>query len=201
MSGSGSRPPSRFSVGSCSCSVLVARLSASCFVFLCVVLLLQVYEHRRTASQFHIRNIRVQFSTSSSTGSLSSNTFVVNEGNEAVKHLKLTSKLTHSLTDKQTGHPLPKKRSYTVTQEQKSLPPPEMNATHIAGILMEPVNAQYSRNIYFTVKTTHKYHTERLFPLMLTWLQAVDRNKVSVSLAISVLDKLYTYAWLQAAGM
>ena len=53
-----------------------------------------------------------------------------------------------------------------------------LNATHINGILMEPVNANYSRNIYFTVKTTHKYYTNRLFPLMLTWLQAVDKNKV-----------------------
>ena len=53
-----------------------------------------------------------------------------------------------------------------------------INATHINGILMEPVNANYSRNIYFTVKTTHKYYTNRLFPLMLTWLQAVDKSKV-----------------------
>ena len=53
-----------------------------------------------------------------------------------------------------------------------------INATHINGILMEPVNVNYSRNIYFTLKTTHKYYTNRLFPLMLTWLQAVDKNKV-----------------------
>ena len=56
-----------------------------------------------------------------------------------------------------------------------------MNATHINGILMEPVNADYTRNIYFTVKTTHKYYTKRLFPLMLTWLQVVDKNMVSCS--------------------
>ena len=53
-----------------------------------------------------------------------------------------------------------------------------INATHINGILMEPVNVNYSRNIYFTVKTTHKYYTNRLLPLMLTWLQTVDKNKV-----------------------
>ena len=53
-----------------------------------------------------------------------------------------------------------------------------LNATHINGILMEPVNVNYSRNIYFTVKTTHKYYTNRLLPLMLTWLQTVDKNKV-----------------------
>ena len=56
--------------------------------------------------------------------------------------------------------------------------PPEINATHIYGILLEPVNAKYTRNIYFTVKTTHKYYTGRLLPSMLSWLQVVDRNKV-----------------------
>ena len=53
-----------------------------------------------------------------------------------------------------------------------------MNATHICGILMESVNVNYTRNIYFTVKTTHKYYTNRLLLLMLTWLQTVDKNKV-----------------------
>ena len=55
----------------------------------------------------------------------------------------------------------------------------EINSTHINGVLMEPVNANYTRNIYFTVKTTYKYYSERLFPLMLTWLQVMDKNKVS----------------------
>ena len=56
---------------------------------------------------------------------------------------------------------------------------PGMNATHINGILMEPVNVNYARNIYFTIKTTYRYYTSRLFPVMLTWLQVVDKNKVS----------------------
>ena len=55
---------------------------------------------------------------------------------------------------------------------------PGINATHINDILMEPVNAKYIRNIYFTIKTTHNYYTDRLFPLLLTWLQAVDKDKV-----------------------
>ena len=54
-----------------------------------------------------------------------------------------------------------------------------INATHICGILMEPVNINYTRNIYFTVKTTYKYYTNRLLLLMLTWLQTVDKDKVS----------------------
>ena len=55
---------------------------------------------------------------------------------------------------------------------------PKINATHVYGTLMEPVNVNYIRNIYFSVKTTHKYYTERLFLLMLTWSQTVDKNKV-----------------------
>ena len=55
---------------------------------------------------------------------------------------------------------------------------PGMNATHIKGILMESVHVNYTRNIYFSVKTTHNNFDRRLFPLMLTWLQLVDKNKV-----------------------
>ena len=55
---------------------------------------------------------------------------------------------------------------------------PRINATHVYGTLMEPVNVNYTRNIYFSVKTTHKYYTKRLFLLMLTWLQTVDKDKV-----------------------
>ena len=67
---------------------------------------------------------------------------------------------------------------------------PGMNATHINGILMEPVNVNYARNIYFTIKTTHKYYTNRLFPLMLTWLQVLDKNKVSCYYVI-ILNYVY----------
>ena len=56
-----------------------------------------------------------------------------------------------------------------------------INITHIHGLLMEPVNINYSKNIYFTIKTTHRHYTDRLLPLMLTWLQAVDKNKVRYS--------------------
>ena len=55
---------------------------------------------------------------------------------------------------------------------------PEMNATHIKGLLMESIHVNYTRNIYFSVKTTHNNFNRRLFPLMLTWLQLVDKNKV-----------------------
>ena len=66
----------------------------------------------------------------------------------------------------------------SVHQQESVQYPPEMNATHIYGLLLEPVNAKYTRNIYFTVKTTHKYYKRRLLSVMLSWLQAVDRNKV-----------------------
>ena len=45
-------------------------------------------------------------------------------------------------------------------------------------ILMEHVNLNYPRNIYITIKTTHKFYLKRVLPLMLTWLQTVDENKV-----------------------
>ena len=159
MNGNGftrSRRPSRHSaVGSCNCSILVTRLSIICFLFLCVVLLLQVYEHRKRESQFHHRSIReyVQIGVKVSRTSSLNNTLM--------KDMKLKGR------GKARQHYL------------RAPPPPEMNATHINGILMEPVDAKYARNIYFTVKTTHKYYTERLFPLMSTWLQVVDKNKVS----------------------
>ena len=55
-----------------------------------------------------------------------------------------------------------------------------INSTHIDGFLMEPVDATYTRNIYFTLKTSRKYFYRRLLPLALTWLQAVDKNKASI---------------------
>ena len=66
------------------------------------------------------------------------------------------------------------KEKETVTTED-----PGMNTTHINGVLMEPVNANYTRNIYFSVKTTNKYYRERVLPLILTWFQVIDKNKVS----------------------
>ena len=53
-----------------------------------------------------------------------------------------------------------------------------INATHINGILIEPIHASYNRNIYFTVKTTNNNYVTRLLPQMLTWYQVVDKNKV-----------------------
>ena len=70
------------------------------------------------------------------------------------------------------------KLSVGMKNEQRIVRNIEINTTHINGILMEPIHVNYIRNIYFTVKTTHKYYTNRLFPLMLTWLQTVDKNKV-----------------------
>ena len=64
------------------------------------------------------------------------------------------------------------------TKQSQRNADPEINATHINGTIMERVNANYIENIYFTVKTTHQYYIDRLFPLMLTWLQAVDKSKV-----------------------
>ena len=55
----------------------------------------------------------------------------------------------------------------------------KMNSTHVGNRVMEPVDANYAENIFFSVKTMSKYHDIRLPFLLLTWLQAV-KNKVSV---------------------
>ena len=154
-------------MGGCNCSVLVTRLSIICFLFLSVVLLLQVYEHRKRESQVHKRSLREHVHIEEA--------LVFSDGYVSEKDLKL--KTGFPATDDKLSQLRKMKQQFL---RQRAPSPPEMNATHINGVLMEPVNAKYTRNIYFTVKTTHKYYTERLFPLMLTWLQVVDKNKVSV---------------------
>ncbi|XP_065898738.1 beta-1,3-N-acetylglucosaminyltransferase manic fringe-like isoform X2 [Dysidea avara] len=54
----------------------------------------------------------------------------------------------------------------------------KMNSTHVGNRVMEPVDANYAENIFFSVKTMSKYHDIRLPFLLLTWLQAV-KNKLS----------------------
>ena len=71
------------------------------------------------------------------------------------KHKKVYSETEQKVKQKSNGN-------------RDQLEVPGMNATHINGILMETVNADYTRNIYFTVKTTHKFYTDRLFPVILT---------------------------------
>ena len=178
--------------GSSSCSPRVIRVSVTCFLFLCVVLLLQVHEHSKESSQFHHRSVReyfqidVKVSTNAKNIStrivLSSEDIVIDDG--SVKDLKL--KETKGEEAYQKVSSLNNEKNKVQKQDGAPSSPSaengaKMNATHIDGILMEPVNVQYNRNIYFTVKTTHKYYTIRLFPLLLTWLQVVDKNKVNVS--------------------
>ena len=55
---------------------------------------------------------------------------------------------------------------------------PHLGMNEFNGILMEHVNLNYSGNIFITVKTTHKLYVDRLLPLLLTWLQTVDKNSV-----------------------
>ena len=57
----------------------------------------------------------------------------------------------------------------------------EMNHTHIWGIPMEPVDIKLENKIFFSVKTTDAYFTTRLLLLMLTWFQAVSKDKVRTS--------------------
>jgi len=49
---------------------------------------------------------------------------------------------------------------------------------------LEKVNANYTHNIYFSVKTSGKNYKNRLFPLMLTWFQVIDKDEVKVDIFI-----------------
>ena len=72
----------------------------------------------------------------------------------------------------------------STTQSRPSINPPsqhlsDLNETHIWGVPMEAVHANYTRNIYFSVKSTYRYYSKRLLDLMLTWFQVVDKHKVT----------------------
>ena len=99
-----------------------------------------------------------------------------NQHTNQQKVLKLPDKPGNVIGSKPPNQKEATGRLDEVNQNQTD---PRMNATHINGISMESININYTRNIYFTVKTTHRFYTERLFPLMLTWLQLMDKNKVS----------------------
>ena len=96
--------------------------------------------------------------------------------NETEQKIKLPDKSANVVEKKPSHKDINQQRANAKPDQLKV---PGMNATHINGILMEPVNVNYARNIYFTMKTTYRYYTNRLFPVMLTWLQVVDKNKVS----------------------
>ena len=57
----------------------------------------------------------------------------------------------------------------------------QMNSTHINGKLLEPIDTEWDKNIYFSVKTTAKYFKERLAALMPTWFQVINKKMVSIS--------------------
>ena len=94
------------------------------------------------------------------------------------------------------------KHDMHITQDDKhemNIRVVDMNITHIKGVFMEHVNLDYPRNIYFTIKTSNKFYISRLFPLMLTWLQTVDKHKVSYTtlmfiklmLNLKVIENIY----------
>jgi len=103
------------------------------------------------------------------------------ENNDNTKMKEVHSEAHHNTTP-QTKVELDQKGRHETTQKIIQAPPhpSEMNDTHINGILMEAVHTNYTRNIYFTVKTTYKYYQKRLLAILLTWLQVVDKNKVSI---------------------
>ena len=91
---------------------------------------------------------------------------------------RTTKKQTNATTD-HVKRPLMEAVSHVKERQTNTLSAYlGINSTHVNGILMEPINAKLLGNVYFTIKTTHKYYRSRLLPLMLTWLQAVDKYKV-----------------------
>ena len=74
----------------------------------------------------------------------------------------------------------------STAQSRPSINPPsqhlsDLSETHVWGVPMEAVHANYTRNIYFSVKSTYRYYSKRLLDLMLTWFQVVDKHKVTCS--------------------
>ena len=138
-------------------------------LFISMVLLVHilVYQHWKESYRFyHLKSLQAD----------------VNVVANVKEIVVLTKEQESTPTEEQESTPT-KEQESTPTEEQEStqvIYPPEMNATHIYGLLLEPVNAKYTRNIYFTVKTTHKYYTGRLLSSVLSWLQVVDRNKVGI---------------------
>ena len=92
----------------------------------------------------------------------------------------LTSSLTSSGTV-ELSNPTTEKLTVKPTRNPHQVNSTEMNSTHVRNQLMESVIVtDYVKNIYFSIKTTSKYHGTRLPVLMLTWFQAV-KDKVSHS--------------------
>ena len=56
------------------------------------------------------------------------------------------------------------------------------DSNHINGKLLEPVDIQWDKNIYFSVKTTTKNFKTRLSYLIATWFQVVNKKMVSTRL-------------------
>ncbi|XP_065903693.1 beta-1,3-N-acetylglucosaminyltransferase radical fringe-like, partial [Dysidea avara] len=142
------------------------------------------------ASGTPLPNYVIQYAT------LSSND-VKQENDLQVSRDKVTSPLPTSSTKPVTSKPVTKSASLTSsltsntvelstsTTEKPTRNPhqvnsTEMNNTHVRNRLMESVIVtDYVKNIYFSIKTTTKYHGTRLPVLMLTWFQAV-KDKVFI---------------------
>lgn len=96
----------------------------------------------------------------------------------------MLSSLIHNKKDNDSGTKHVK--SHNINKNEMAIRVLDMNTTHIKGVFMEQVNLNYARNIYFTIKTSNKFYSNRLFPLMLTWLQTVDKHKVSRTILIFI---------------
>ncbi|XP_065903065.1 beta-1,3-N-acetylglucosaminyltransferase radical fringe-like [Dysidea avara] len=67
----------------------------------------------------------------------------------------------------------------TSTNEKETSP--EVTSIKISGKPLEKVNANYTHNIYFSVKSSGKNYKDRLFPSMLTWFQLLDKDELTIT--------------------
>jgi len=81
----------------------------------------------------------------------------------------------------------------TSANEHKTLlsDSPENTTIEIDGKPLEKVNASYNHNIYFSVRTSGRNYKSRLFLLMLTWFQVIDKDKVKYD--VNVANNMYCH--------
>jgi len=84
-------------------------------------------------------------------------------------------------SEKKASDSPPTRLAKLIQSSTKSLLHPfiQLNSTHINGKLLELVDVKWNKNIYFSVKTTGKYFSDRLSALIPTWFQVVNKKTVS----------------------
>ena len=67
---------------------------------------------------------------------------------------------------------------YNITTEDPNQALHPISLGYVMGKLQK-INVDYKNNVFYSVRTCYKNYRTRLLLLMLTWLQAVDKDQVS----------------------